>query len=401
MHVDLDAFFVSVEQARDPSLRGKPVAVGGDPRGRGVVAAASYEARAYGLRAGMPLAQARRLCPHAIFLEGDFYRYREASDAFMSFLHGLSPLVEPMGMDEAFVDLTGTERLWGPPLTVARRLRERVKQELGITASVGIASGKAVAKVAADVCKPDGLLEIPPGQEAAFLAPLPVEALPGIGEAMRDALRHMGVRTLGDVAALPVEAMRRAFGVWGEAVHAHANGIDGRHVTPPGLPKSISRETTLREDTLERPVLHGMLHYLAERVGADLRRQRGLARQVHIKLRWSDFTTLTRQLTLPQPTMLDGVIYEKGRRLMDILLADAKQPVRLLGIGVAELVWGGHQAQLLDARANAHAALQRAVDAVRSQYGFLALQRGVTLPLEGLSRVIDKRYALATPALSR
>ncbi|MBM3946940.1 MAG: DNA polymerase IV, partial [SAR202 cluster bacterium] len=315
MHVDLDAFFVSVEQTRDSSLRGRPVVVGGDPGGRGVVASASYEARAYGLHAGMPLAQARRLCPDAVFVRGDYERYREVSSAFHAILEEVSPLVEPMGLDEAFVDLTGTDRLWGPAALVAQAARSRVRRELGITASVGIASSKTVAKVASDACKPDGLLEIAPGEESAFLSPLPLEALPGIGPANAEALRRLGVKTLGEIAALPIGTLHRAFGVWGEALHAHAKGIDPRPVSPPGLPKSMSRETTFQEDSLDRALLYGTLHYLTERVGADLRRHGALARQVQVKLRWADFTTVTRQSTLSQPSALDQTLYDAGRSL--------------------------------------------------------------------------------------
>ncbi|MBI4328645.1 MAG: DNA polymerase IV [Chloroflexi bacterium] len=401
LHIDLDAFFVSVEQARDASLRGKPVVVGGDLDSRGVVACASYEARPYGLRAGMPVAQARRLCPQAIFLKGDFNRYQEVSRHFQSFLAEVSPLVEPLGLDEAFVDLTGTELLWGPARGVGEALRERVRQELHITASVGIASGKVVAKVASESCKPDGLLEVPLGEERSFLAPLPVGDLPWVGPTTESVLHGLGVVTVGELANLPVHLLRRVFGVSGEALHAFANGQDDRPVTPPAPQKSISRETTLPKDTRDRDLLRGTLHYLAERAGGELREQGRLARQVHIKLRWADFETVGRQATLPHPTETDEEVYAVGLALMEQLLAQSHKMVRLIGIGVGGLVEGGPQLSLLARLPQAGHDLQRAIDAVRARYGYLGLQRGVTLPLDGVFPQEHGHYLLETPALSR
>ena len=244
MHIDLDAFFVSVEQVLNPELKGKPVVVGGKPDRRGVVATASYEARAFGLHSGMPLATASRLCPQAIFIEGSFPRYRDASKRFMAILADFSPYLEPMGLDEAYLDATGFESIHGSIRQMAAAIKKRIKDELGLCASVGIASCKVVAKVASDLSKPDGLLEVPAGEERSFLAPLPVGQLPGIGKKSERVLKGLGVNTIGQLAALPSGILKSHFGAAGVIIHNHANGIDDSKVEPPGEAKSISRETT-------------------------------------------------------------------------------------------------------------------------------------------------------------
>jgi DNA polymerase-4 len=246
MHIDLDAFFVSVEQAANPELRGKPVVVGGKPGGRGVVATASYEARAFGLHSGMPLVTAARLCPQAIFIEGNYHRYAEVSKKFMAILADLSPFLEPMGLDEAYLDVTGFESLHGSIRQMAQKIKQRVRDELGIVASVGIASCKVVAKVASDESKPDGLIEVPPGRECDFLAPLATRKLPGVGKKTEQVLTGLGIRTIGQLARMPPNAMKNRFGGW---LHRHANGIDNSPVTPPAEAKSISRENTFEKDT--------------------------------------------------------------------------------------------------------------------------------------------------------
>ncbi|MEK7280958.1 MAG: DNA polymerase IV, partial [Chloroflexota bacterium] len=268
-HIDMDAFFVSVERARDESLWGKPVAVGG--RGvRGVVASASYEARAYGIMAGMSLSQARRLCPEAVFLEGRFGHYQEVSRRLIDLLYRFTPDVEVSGIDEAYLDMTGFELLYGNPLTTARRLKEQIQEELRVTASVGIASSKLVAKVASDFYKPDGLCLVPSGEESAFLAPLPVAHLPGVGPQTEKALASLGVETIGQLALLPFPLLRRLFGRSGLTLYHHAQGLDNSPVEPPAEAKSISRSTTFERDTLDLAFLEAILGYLTERVGAEL-----------------------------------------------------------------------------------------------------------------------------------
>ena len=332
IHIDLDAFFVSVEQVFNPELKGKPVVVGGKPGGRGVVAAASYEARAFGLHSAMPLKTASRLCPHAIFIEGSFPRYREASKKFMAILADFTPFLEPGGLDEAYLDVTGFESLHDSIHRMAVSIRQRIQDELGLCASVGIASGKIIAKVASELSKPDGLIEVARGEEQAFLAPLGVGKLPGVGKKAERTLELLGIDTIGKLSVTPVAVLKRHLGVSGEGLHRSANGIDDRKVETSGAAKSISRETTFGKDTRNRVYLKATLRYLGERVGADLRRQGKQARSINLKLRYADFTTLTRSHTPPQATDGDLMIFQTGLKLLDKALAAEKQPVRLIGI---------------------------------------------------------------------
>jgi DNA polymerase-4 len=399
-HIDLDAFFVSVEQVLDPALRGKPVVVGGDPRGRGVVACASYEARAYGLKSGMPLGQAHRLCPHAIFLSGNFHHYRDASERFMAMLSELTPDIEPIGLEEAYLDLTGFEPLYGPPRETALKIKQRVRNELGLTASVGIATSKVVAKVASDLSKPDGLIEVAPGGERAFLAPLPISKLPCVGEKAGSALKRMGITTVGGLASLPPSFLKQTFGLHGEVLHRYANGMDSSKVEPFGAPKSISRSTTFSEDTLDRSFLKAVLHYLAERVGNELRAQGKSARCITLKLRYADFQTITRNHTLKQPVDTDWAIFEIGCSLLDKALEQRASLVRLIGIGVSHLA-EGRQLDMLDPWAELRERLNLAIDRIRDKYGFTAIESGATMPLREVFPTEDRRYLLRTPSLSR
>lgn len=401
MHVDLDAFFVSVEQALNPELRGKPVVVGGRPGGRGVVAAASYEARAFGLRSAMPLKTAVRLCPQAIFLDGNFHRYSDASRKFMAILADFTPFLEPMGLDEAYLDVTGFESLYGSIHQMAVAIRKRVKDELGLCVSVGIASSKVVAKVASEQSKPDGLIEVTRGGERAFLAPLPVGKLPGVGEKAEAQLTRLGIKTIGRLAVTPIAVLKSHFGVSGEALHRHANGIGNNRVEPPGEAKSISRETTFNKDTRNREFLKATLRYLAEKVGADLRRQGKQAKCITLKLRSADFTTLSRSQTLPQATDSDEPVFATGLKLMEKALAQEKQPVRLLGIGVSNLVEPGGQLALMDSSMQRLAQLNRTIDRIRDKYGFSAIRTGQTLLLKDVYSESGHDFHLHTPSLSR
>ncbi len=401
LHIDLDAFFVSVERRFRPELEGKPVVVGGNPLGRGVVASASYEARRYGLKAGMPLSTARRLCPQAIFLTGDFSRYQQASAGFMDILERFSPFLDPGGIDEAYLDLTGFESLYGPARQVALDIKRLVRQELGLTASVGIASCKVVAKVASDLSKPDGLLEVSPGQEAAFLAPLPVASLPGVGPSTGQMLKGLGVSTIGDLARLPVSALKGRLGIRGQVLHDHARGIDDSRLKPPAAARSISRETTLPQDSLDRVLLTSLLRYLSERVGAELRRQEKLAACVFMKLRYDDFDTISRQLRLRSTSDSDQAIFNAGRHMLDRELSRRCQRIRLIGIGVEDLVPPARQLGLWDNDAARWDRLNRAIDRLRGKYGFTAIETGRTLSLRNVFDVVGGDYRLMTPALSR
>lgn len=383
MHIDLDAFFVSVEQVLHPELRGKPVVVGGKPERRGVVAAASYEARAFGLHSGMPLVMASRLCPQAIFIEGSFHLYHDASRKFMAILADFSPYLESMGLDEAYLDVTGFESLHGSIRQMAAAIKQRVKDELGICASVGIAGGKVVAKVASDLSKPDGLLEVPPGGEAAFLAPLPVGRLPGIGKKAEQGLKNIGVSSIGQLAALPPLTLKSRFGAYGVVLGNHARGNDDRKIEPPGEAKSISRENTFAEDTRDVAFLLATLRYLGEKVGGELRRQGKRARCVTMKLRYADFTTVTRQQTLGQAGDTNKVIFDTVAGLLKKELGMSKLSVRLVGIGVTGLM-RGRQLALLDTPQARLEQLDTAIDRIRRKYGFKAIQTGRTLLLRDI-----------------
>ncbi|MCH8993853.1 MAG: DNA polymerase IV [Chloroflexi bacterium] len=397
MHVDLDAFFVSVEQARDPTLRGKPVIVGGDPNGRGVVATASYEARPYGIHSGMALSVARRLCPQAIFVRGTFREYERVSQRFHGILRDYSPLVEPMGLDEAFLDLTGCAPVIGARSAAGRALasaeqpdeqaarvagesiRRRVREELAVTASVGIASGKIVAKVASDSAKPDGLLTVPAGGEAAFFAPRPVRELPGLGRKAEAALASLGVRTLGQLATLHTTRLQRLFGKWGPVLSERARGIDPSPVAFEREPaKSVSREGTYARDVDDIAVLRASLRGYAESVGADLRRLGRRAHCVSLKLRYGDFTTISRSRTLKRPTFSDEELYRTATELLERALSRDGRAVRLIGLGVSQLTDDVVQLGLFERRQLPGEALLHSIDRLRAKYGYRCLQTGLT-----------------------
>jgi DNA polymerase-4 len=398
-HVDLDAFFVAVERALDPSLVGKPVVVGGEPGGRGVVACASYEARAYGLHAGMSISQAQRLCPHALFLKGRFTRYRDTSHRFMVILGDYTPFLEPVGIDEAYMDMTGFEALYGPMTQTARDIKARVFRELGVTVSVGIAGSKVTAKVASDLRKPDGLTEVPVGGDAPFLAPLPVGKLPGVGEKTARVLNKWGIRTIGELAQMPAPTLRRLLGAWGDVFLRSARGEGTSTVSPLALAKSISRETTFYRDTLDMDFLVGTLRYLSERVGAQLRRKEKLARRAVLKLRYGDFQTVSRYFTFPRPTDADGDIFYAGFSLLKTALAQRRAPVRLIGIGLAELMPRPPQLPLMKRHDDKDHSLALVVDAIREKYGFTSIQRGLTFSLDHHLQSADGHDILNASAL--
>ena len=385
IHIDLDSFFVSVEQVLNPELKGKPVVVGGKPDRRGVVATASYEARAFGLHSGMPLATAARLCPEAIFIEGNFTRYREASQKFMTILIDFSPFIEPMGIDEAYLDVTGFESIHGSIRQMAIKMKQRIQNELGLCASVGIASCKVVAKVASDFSKPDGLIEVTPGEERNFLAPLPVEKLPGVGKQAAKVVKGLGVHTIGDLSRMPHHALKSRLGSAGETLHRFANGVDDRQVLPPGEAKSISRETTFGENTRDRSFLEATLWAQSEKVGADLRQQGKQAKCVTLKLRYADFSTITRSHTLRESVDTDRAIFETGIRLLEKALAMERQAARLIGIGVSNLVEASRQATLFTPSTKNLEELNRVIDRIRNRYGFGAIQTGRAIRLKDIS----------------
>lgn len=384
MHIDLDAFFVSVECARRPELKGKPVVVGGNPDRRGVVAASSYEARRFGIHSGMPLRTAVRLCPGAIFVAGNHSVYREVSARFMAILDEFSPFLEPAGIDEAYLDVTGFESLHGSLQAMAEKIRRQISSQLGITASVGIAGSKIVAKAASEAAKPDGVLVVAPGEDARFLAPLDIGKLQGIGKKTEAILKGIGISTLGKLAQMPPASLKARLGSCAETLIEHARGIDNRPVERPEEAKSISRETTFAEDVHHRKTLEAMLQNLSEHVGARLRKRNRHARCITLKLRFADFSTITRSHTLPAPTDADQVIFTTGLNLMRKELAGNPLAVRLLGIGVSALTERGWQMDLLGGSLPRTDNLNRAVDRIRQKYGFDSISTGRTFYLEEL-----------------
>ncbi len=401
MHVDLDAFFTSVEQAQNPALRGKPVVVGGQPDRRGVVAAASYEARKFGIHSAMPLKTASRLCPQAVFISGNISKYMDVALKFMAILMDFSPFIEPMGIDEAFLDVTGFESIHGTTSQMGEKIRRRVKKELGINASVGIAGGKLVAKVASEKAKPDGLLEVPPEQDRAFLSPLPVGDMPGIGKKTESRLRGMGIDTIGRLAQMPPASLKACFGASGLLLSRYARGIDDSKVELPPEAKSISKETTFESDTRDRRLIEATLGYLSEKVGNKLRQKNKKAKCITLKVRSADFGTTTRRRTIPRATDADQVIFATGLELLKRELFMQKQPVRLIGIGVSHLTEGGRQLDMLDSTAAKLEGLNKAVDKIRHRYGFSSIQTGRTLRLKDIFPGENRDYHMHAPDLSR
>jgi DNA polymerase-4 len=369
LHVDMDAFYASVEVRRRPELRGRPVVVGGSGP-RGVVSAASYEARTFGVRSAMPGALARRLCPHAVFLPPDFTAYAEASHAIMAILRDVTPLVEPLSMDEAFLDVAGAARLFGRPARIARHIRERIAAEQQLPCSVGVAPTKFLAKLASTRAKPDGLLVVPAELALEFLHPLPVEALWGVGERTAETLRRLGLHLVSDVAAAPVAMLRAALGDAGAAhLHALAWNRDSRRVTPEQVEKSIGAETTFDEDVADPAVIRQTLLALSGKAAGRVRRAGQVGRTVALKVRLADFRTLTRSRTLPTPTDVAREIFETAWSLFEALHRGER--IRLVGVRVEGLAGADGTARqpTLDAPERGWREAEQAADAVAARFG--------------------------------
>jgi len=372
LHVDLDAFFAAVEQRDHPELRGKPVIVGGGPTDRGVVSAASYEARAFGVRSAMPLRTAAALCPDAVFLPVRGPVYAAVSRAIMAILSRVTPLVEPISIDEAFLDVSGSQLLLGSGETIAWRIKAAIRSETGLTASVGVATSKLVAKIASDLRKPDGLVVVPPGEEAAFLAPLPIERLWGVGPRTAAVLQEYGVRTIGDLAALPDAILERRLGRHGPQLRQRALGIDPQPVVPRRPPKSIGHEHTFDVDTADPEVIETTLLALAEGVAARLRAAGLRAGTVAVKIRDRQFRTVARQTRLADPTDLAEPIWRAALGLVRPEVRGVR--VRLLGISAGHLE-AATQLGLFDAGLERRRRLEGAADELRRRFGRRVLVR--------------------------
>jgi Nucleotidyltransferase/DNA polymerase involved in DNA repair len=373
LHLDLDAFFCACEELKDPSLAGKAFAVGGQAGRRGVIASCSYVARQKGVHSAMPTGQALRLCPELLMISGHHSNYGEMSEKVMAILGQLTPLLEQVSVDEAFMDVTDLPEDMG---SIARKLQAQVWDDTHLPCSVGGATNKLVAKVATDTGKarnrgnnyPRAILIVPAGEEEAFLAPLPVKAMWGIGPKMEAALLGLGIRTIGDLAAYPPAQLEKRFGKYGAELAAHAHGIDDRPVTVEYEMKSISQETTYDKDTNDAEQLRQTLRALSQKVGFRLRQNKVVGKVVRIKMRWADFSTFTRQVSLAQPTDQDGVIFNTALKLF-LDNWDHEQLIRLIGVGVSALEESSHQMSLFDTPNEKEHRLLSALDEIHEKYG--------------------------------
>ncbi|WP_431221044.1 DNA polymerase IV [Leifsonia xyli] len=370
LHVDMDAFFASVELLERPDARGKPAIVG-HAGGRGVVTSATYEARRYGVRSAMPMSQALRLCPNAIILPPHYDRYTHFSRAVMDIFHEVTPLVEPLSIDEAFLDVSGARRLLGSPRRIAELIRSRVLEETGLTCSVGVAATKFMAKLASGRCKPDGLLVIPRAETLSFLRPLPVGALWGVGASTQSSLERMGLLTVADLADAPLHVLQKAVGdASGRRLHDLANGRDPRRVITESREKSIGHENTFGTDVGDLDTLRREFLRLSGRVGERLRKHDMVARTVAIKVRFSDFRTITRSRTLAEPTNVGRRLFEEAWDVFDALGLDVRQtPLRLIGVRAEQLLDAGRDALALWDPDEEWRETERTLDAVSARFG--------------------------------
>lgn len=387
----MDAFFVSVEELYDPSLKGKAVVVGGQRDERGVVSAASYEARKFGVHSAMPLRTAAKLCPHAIFLDGHPDRYRESSEKVYRVLQSFTPQVQMASIDEAYLDMTGTERLHGPPLKAAHDLHQRMKAETQLNCSIGIASSRVLAKITSDQAKPNGVLWVVPGSEAGFLAPLEVRKMPGVGKVTEKKLHELGLRTLGQLARMKDDFLEEQFGAWGLALGAKARGEDAggwydEEIGEDDGPKSISHETTFSTDTADQTLIETTLLRLSEMVARRLREHKLFARTLQLKLRYSDFTTITRAHTPERSTQLDNEIYTEIRQLFRDNWEKGRA-VRLLGVGTSHFEDHAGQLGLLDPAHERWEKAFTAADKLRDKFGERSVVLGTALKRDVRERV--------------
>ena len=380
LHVDMDAFYASIEQLDDPNLKGRPVIVGADPKqghGRGVVAACSYEARKFGVHSALPIARAWKLCPEGVYVRPRMSRYVEVSHEVMEILRRFTNLVEPLSIDEAFLDITGSTALFGAPVQIARAVKKQIRESTGLTASAGVAPNKFLAKIASDLKKPDGLVVVEIGEVDDFLRDLPISRLWGVGPKTEERLRAMGLHTIGEIRARKREDMTQALGAnLGMHLHELAQGHDDRPVVPDWQAKSISNETTFDEDTRDRELLVETIRRLSESVGRRLRRENYRARKVTLKLRYEPFDTHTRQVSVKSPVDTDEAIIRLALSLFDEFPLDRR--IRLIGVGTGEIVRPGEVPVQLDlfGEPRKESAIDRTVDKIRDRFGDAGIRRG-------------------------
>jgi len=396
VHVDVDAFFASVEQVLDPRLRGQPVLVG-----RGVVASASYEAKTRGVRTAMSFREARRLCPNAIVVPGQYEHYADYGERVRRILGDFTPAVEQAALDDFYLDFTGTDRLYPDFAGVLRRAQQRVEQELGLTVSVGAATSKLIASIASRLKRPRGFRIVLPGAEEEFLAPLEIEKLHGIGHAHAATLRERGIATIGELRAVPLEALVAAFGdVVGRQFYERARGRDPREVLAPSVPKSVSRETTIEGGTIDLELLGALVEYLSERIGSTLRGYGRQARTLALRLRYTDFFSAARATKLAPPTNDEKRLLATSLELFRALYT-RRVALRFVGLSVTHLEPDRRQNELFDATANRRWYLNRQLDSVRDRFGWNAVFYGKGLELRTHYAQKPTGLVLSTPCLSR
>lgn len=384
IHVDMDAFFASVEELDDPGLRGKAVIVSGSPEGRGVVSSASYEARRYGVHSAMPITRARKLCPQAVFVEARIERYAEVAQELLGIFKKYTPLVEPASLDEAYLDVTDTEAIFGGAENIGREIKRRIREEIGLTASIGIGPNKFLAKLASDLRKPDGFVVIKDEEKEEVLRDLPVSKILGVGRATENRLHKLGIHTIGDLRALPLEALVEEFGRWGEGLYYLSRGVDESPVVTDWEPKSTGRSVTFERDIKDYGVIRRQLYQLTEEVTSTLRDMGLRAKTITIKIRYSNFKTITRSTTVDTPTDLTETIW----RYVDALLRERvdleDKAVRLVGVTLSNLTVAETLEQLhlfQDQEVKAPSALggQEATDQIKEKLGEGSIKKGFLL----------------------
>lgn len=399
MHIDADAFFASVEQGFNPLLRNRPVIVGGTEDQRGVVHTASYEARALGIRTGMALIRAKQICPHAIFLKGNFQHYRAVSQVLQEEYLKYTPLVEFTSLDDAYLDLSGVLHLHVSPKEIGRAIQKSVLSKVGVGLSIGIGSSKVIANIASGLRKPKGIVEVLSGSEKEFLAPLPVEVLPGVGRVAKEKLTDLGIFSVSQLAQFSKLLLEQLFGHNGLKIWQLANGFDAREVKRRIIPKQISRETSFEEDTADTGIIKGTLQYLTERMAKKLREQNLVCQTLSVKIRYSDFSANNRSRSLPYPSNDSAALF----KMVDTLFDEIRlRRIRIRHVGVAAsniepLNW---QATLFNQRTRQEA-LNTTIDAIRKKFGFMAILPAETIELRRKYRMEPNGYVLHNPALTR
>jgi len=385
LHADMDAFYASVEERDRPELVGKPVIVGGTPEKRGVVSAANYVARRYGVHSAMPAVTAHRLCPQGIYLPPRIDYYAEVSAQIRAIFERFTPLVEPLSLDEAFLDVTGSEHLFGPAVEIGRKIKQAIRQEIRLVVSVGVAPNKFLAKIASDLKKPDALVVVEPDKVQEFLDPLPVERLWGVGKQSSKVFERLGIHTIGQLRQWPLDVLQARFGTSGEHLWNLAHGRDDRPVVPEREAKSISHETTFEHDIADLEVLRAWLVDLTEQVGCRLRRHELRGRTVQLKVRFADFSLITRSQTLPEPTNITDELWWTADELLCQRLPAGHLPVRLVGMGVSGLDDTGLVQRMLFDQGDRQrqTRLDTVVDELQERFGARVIRRGSGLNLSG------------------